>query len=110
MESVYDRIQQAIAACKISRNELVDITGYTQGAVSKILNGGVGITPQFIKIFCLALGVSEDWVKTGKGGMFSLSPAARELVDLVKGLSDAEAQAILDRSRNEKPKKSSDHV
>lgn len=80
----YTRLQEAIVYCGLDVATIVSKTGYSQGAISKILNGKTEITPQFTKIFCSEFNISEDWLNYGNGD-FRTTKA--ELVSEFDGLS-----------------------
>jgi len=63
------RIKSVLDSKGMTRKQLAELTGFSRGHVSDILNGKVLISDRFIKIVCSTLDVNEAWVLTGQGGI-----------------------------------------
>jgi len=66
---VISRIKSVLDSKGMTRKQLAELTGFSRGHVSDILNGKVLISDRFIQIFCITLDVNEGWVLTGQGGI-----------------------------------------
>lgn len=66
---VISRIKLILDSKRMTRKQLAELTGFSRGHISDILNGKVLISDRFIKIFCSTLDVNERWVLTGQGGI-----------------------------------------
>lgn len=63
---------------KWGRNKkIAEITGYSQPQVSAILSGKEPPSDRFVKLICLGLLISEDWIRTGQGEPFISGPERR---------------------------------
>jgi|SRR6185503_11661651 len=71
-----ERINYAVKILRDKKkiNDLADLgskLGYKRAqTMSDILNGDTTLTTKFVKAFCLAFGISEEWVETEAGMMF----------------------------------------
>jgi transcriptional regulator with XRE-family HTH domain len=63
------RIKSVLDSKGMTRKQLAELTGFSRGHVSDILNGKVLISDRFIQIVCSTLDVNEGWVLTGQGGI-----------------------------------------
>ncbi len=66
---VLSRIKSILDSKGMTRKQLAELTGFSRGHISDILNRKVLISDRFIKIFCSTLDVNEGWVLTGQGGI-----------------------------------------
>jgi len=60
--------------------------GIVQGHMTGLETGGKTITAKTFKVICATYGVSEEWLKTGKGQMFAKNPAQK--VNRIIGMFD----------------------
>jgi hypothetical protein len=59
------------------------------------------LTEKNIKLICATFAIDEDWLRTGKGDMFtSMSPYEKELLEVFGKLTADTPEFILDMARN----------
>jgi transcriptional regulator with XRE-family HTH domain len=104
----------------LTQAEFATKIGITQSSYSDIESGKSALTDRNIMLVCLALGVSETWLRTGMGEMFAtdkeytndeqeilaifrrLPPESRDAFLLVgQGLLLKNQQAILEKTSRE---------
>lgn len=66
MTTLGQRLKSVLQASKTSQSELAARINITQGAIGKIIRGET-LNPKYILEIADALGVSVEWLKTGKG-------------------------------------------
>lgn len=66
MPDLSSRLSNLLAQKNLSLNAFAKMVGVTQPAISKIVNGET-LNPKYIVEIADALGVSVEWLKTGKG-------------------------------------------
>ncbi|AWI51388.1 phage repressor [Actinobacillus porcitonsillarum] len=66
MTTLSQRLKAVLQASKTSQSELAARINITQGAIGKIIRGET-LNPKYILEIADALGVSVEWLKTGKG-------------------------------------------
>lgn len=66
MSDLSSRLSNLLAQKNLSLNAFAKMVGVTQPAISKIVNGET-LNPKYIVEIADALGVSVEWLKTGKG-------------------------------------------
>lgn len=66
MSDLSSRLSDLLAKKNLSLNAFAKMVGVTQPAISKIVNGET-LNPKYIVEIADALGVSVEWLKTGKG-------------------------------------------
>lgn len=68
-----------MAAKSLNQQDLADLTGASLSRVKAITSGRVAkLKPDEIKVLVEELHVSADWLATGAGPMFRLSPSAED--------------------------------
>jgi transcriptional regulator with XRE-family HTH domain len=55
--------------------KVAEVTGYSEARVSEMLSGKLELAPKFVAILCAKFSISEDWVASGEGEMFSETSA-----------------------------------
>jgi len=76
MNTFGDRVASARERVKLRQTELAERTGVTPGAINKIESGeSKGAKPSTLAALARALGVSMEWLATGKEG-YVLDPAS----------------------------------
>ena len=66
-----DRIKQIRAHQGLSQEDFAQAIGKTSGFISNVETGRSGISDETLQRICAAYNVSEDWLRTGKGQMFT---------------------------------------
>lgn len=73
-ENKLSRVISAIEATGIKKygrgKKIAEITGYSETRVSDFLSGKIELNPKFVAILCAKLGISENYIESGKGEMF----------------------------------------
>lgn len=94
--SINDRIRYLRKdVLDLTQTEFAEKIGLKQAGMSAIEQGNVAITDRVIKTICTVFNVSESWLRTGEGEMyskdelFSLDRFARE-----RGATELELQII----------------
>jgi len=67
--SVYERIKEVRKSLGLTQIEFGDKIGIVQGHLTGIESGKKTATEKTIKVICGVYGISETWLKTGKGSM-----------------------------------------
>ncbi|WP_167313308.1 XRE family transcriptional regulator [Ralstonia insidiosa] len=81
MKSLADRLQEALTYAGIKQSELARRVGITRGAVSLWMNGGTtDLAGENLVKAAQALGVSANWLSTGRGKM-TTSPTTEVPLD-----------------------------
>lgn len=66
-----ERIKELRKTLGLTLEKFGEPLGVTKTAVSRIENGGRGVTGQMLKAICLNYNVNEEWLVNGTGEMFS---------------------------------------
>ena len=99
--NVLDRIRLIRKELGMNQGEFAEKIGLKQTALSMIELEKVSLTEKNIKLICATFAVNEDWLRTGKGEMFSsMSPYEKELLDVFGKLTEDTQSFILDMARN----------
>ena len=69
--SINVRIKEFRKSLKLTQTEFGSKIGVAQGHLTGLESGNKRITEKTVKVICSVYGVSEKWVKEGKGDMFS---------------------------------------
>ena len=77
------RVNELRKALGLTLEKFAEPLGVKKAAISKIENAQVSLTEQMANSICLVYGVSEEWLKTGKGQMLVDRPLADELKEKI---------------------------
>ena len=66
---MHERLQQALDFRNLKQYQLAKMVSASQGAVSQWLSGERTPHPGLIKLICIELDISYEWLTTGKGSM-----------------------------------------
>lgn len=92
---VNDRIKVLRSHLGLTQTEFGDKIGFKQNTIGQMESGSRGITDRTIILICQTFDISEAWLRTGRGEMFSLNEDAN-IAELAKEFSlDHLGQAIL---------------
>lgn len=94
------RLKQARKALHFTQAEFAAHLGITQTAYSMIETGRRPLPARYIKTICAAFAISEEWLTTGCGEMFTAACDDRELAGLFRQL-DPRARRFLLRMAQE---------
>lgn len=89
------RLKQLRKKLKINQTNFAKQLGLTQTAYSMIENGINPLADRHIKVICSVYNVSEDWLRTGSGEMFSGSPYEKEFTNIFSHLAPETQQYLL---------------
>lgn len=64
-DKILPRLREIITAAGDSKADVARKTGYSKGQVGWILEGKTNISDKFIRIFCSAYNISEQWINSG---------------------------------------------
>ena len=66
-----ERIAEISQAVGKSLNQMALEIGFTKGYLSRIINGERVVNERLISLLCTTYNVSETWLRTGEGEMFT---------------------------------------
>lgn len=76
-----ERLRKIREDSKLGMREFAERLGMSHSAISLLENGKRNPSSQFIKSVCREFGISEEWLKTGKGEMYLLDGALKKKAD-----------------------------
>ena len=82
--TVNERIKILRKSKNLTLEKFGNNLGVKKSAISKIENGENGVTDQMVKLMVKEFGVSENWLRNGKGEMFPEFDKADTIAKLVK--------------------------
>jgi transcriptional regulator with XRE-family HTH domain len=94
-----DRIAEIHNILKLNQAEFAKRLGMKATALSMMESGKNALTDKNIKLICMLFNVSETWLRTGSGEMFTASPYETEFFEIYKGLLPETQQALLEFSK-----------
>jgi transcriptional regulator with XRE-family HTH domain len=94
-----DRLVKIRKALRLNQGEFAEKIGMKSTALSMIESGVNLLTEKNIKFICVTFNVSERWLRTGEGEMFTASPYEREFFKIYEGLMPETQQALLNLAR-----------
>lgn len=83
----------------LNQTEFAKHLGITQTAYSMIENGVRPLAEKYIKVVCSSFNVSERWLVTGEGDMFSSSPYETEFTAIFSSLAPATQKYLLQMAK-----------
>lgn len=78
--SINQRVKEVRRALKLSQAKFAKALSMSNGYVAGIELGHNNVNDRIVKLICFTFNVSEQWLKTGEGRMFSEAP--NQLADL----------------------------
>jgi transcriptional regulator with XRE-family HTH domain len=76
------RLERLFADLGINQMDFAHRTGYGQPYISQIMSGSrSNPSPRFFDIICREYNVNPEWLKTGKGDVYSLPDGAEQSED-----------------------------
>jgi transcriptional regulator with XRE-family HTH domain len=94
--TVSSRLKVLRKSLKLNQSEFAERLGLTYSAISLVELGKTSLTEQNIKLICLTFGVRDEWLRTGKGEIFSKeSPEESELLEKFRSLSPEMQKTII---------------
>jgi transcriptional regulator with XRE-family HTH domain len=77
MTTANQRIRQARKALKMTQPDFARAIFISKGYIAELECGHRNANERILHLISLTFGVSEEWLKAGKGGMFYKSPAEK---------------------------------
>lgn len=114
-----DRLRELRKTLKLTQAEFAEKLGHDSGnTISMVERGDSRLTDANIKLICFTFDVSENWLRTGEGEMFTNSDLTKEektILENFRKLSDGLKEFILATVNNlleqqEKEKASKEEV
>ena len=93
------RIRKLRKLLGLTQSEFADNIGLKQSALSNMEKNGALVTPQSIKSICSVYHVNEEWLLTGNGEIFIVSPYEKEFSEIFKSLHPATQEHLLKTAR-----------
>jgi transcriptional regulator with XRE-family HTH domain len=93
-----DRIRRLRKCLGLTQKDFAEKIHLKGNAISMLEQGRCALTEQNIRLMRLAFGVSEVWLRTGEGEMFSpteKAPGAQELLDTYRDLYPENKKFVL---------------
>ena len=97
METTNQRIKEVRLALELSQAKFAKAISISNGYIAGIELGNRKVNDRIIKLISVTFNVSEKWLKTGEGEMFSEQPNQRleTVVPMFKELKPAYQEYIL---------------
>ena len=93
-----DRIKEIRKHLKMTQTEFAKETGKTRDSISNLELGRVAPDETFMELVCRKFGISELWLRTGEGEMFSATAeedAITAVLSSAIGHADTEQQRFI---------------
>ncbi len=88
LSELANRIKEVRKSLGVSQEEFVSNIGITRSHLSKIESGQANPSEQLIKSVSREYLISEEWLKEGKGNMFSIGPFNQDQLEELNFLAD----------------------
>ena len=92
------RIRELRKLLGLTQSEFADKLGLKQSALSSMERNGA--TEQNIKSICSVYHVNEEWLLTGKGEIFFITPYEKEISEIFNSLRPATQEHLLNTARD----------
>ena len=90
-----ERIRAIRKVLKLNQREFAERLGMQGTNLSMIEVGDNVLTEKNIKLVCMTFNVSENWLRTGKGEMFTASPYEKEFFEIYGNLLPETQETLL---------------
>jgi transcriptional regulator with XRE-family HTH domain len=94
-----ERIQKIRKSLGLNQKEFAERLGMKRTTLSMIEVGDNTLTEKNIRLICMTFNVSEEWLRTGKGEMFTASPYEQEFFEIYRDLLPETQQSLLQFAR-----------
>lgn len=94
MSNISERISKIIGSVGITKTEFAERLNVTQPYISKLSNGGSIPSDRTILDICREFSVSEDWLRTGEGEMFTPITRDEQIASFVGSTLSGEADTF----------------
>ena len=95
-----ERIRAIRKALKLNQGEFAKRLGMRGTALSMIEVGDSPLTEKNIRLICMTFNVDENWLRRGKGEMFTASPYEKEFFDIYENLFPETQESLLRLARD----------
>jgi transcriptional regulator with XRE-family HTH domain len=99
MEAIHDRLKEIRTSLNISQREFSKRIFISQSLYADIELGNVKCKERFLRLISSQFNVNLEWIKTGKGEIFSASPPdikLEYLIDMFNQLDPQLQDCVLD--------------
>ena len=93
------RLKEIRKTLGFNQTDFAKHLGITQTAYSMIENGNRPLADKYIKVICSTFNISENWLITGKGEMFTSSPYEKEFTEIFSNLTPETQEYLLTMAR-----------
>ena len=90
-----ERIKAVRKALKLNQKEFAERLGMQSTALSMIEVGDNTLTEKNIRLICMTFNVDENWLRSGKGEMFTASPYEKEFFEIYGNLLPEIQESLL---------------
>ena len=100
--NIVERLKLLRKSRGMNQTEFSRSLGMAQNSYSQIETGKISLGDKNIKLICLAFGVHEEWLRTGKGEMIDNEPIdidEQELLKLYRSLVPQTKKEVLDHAK-----------
>jgi DNA-binding XRE family transcriptional regulator len=95
-----DRILAIRNVLQLNQAEFAKRLGLKRTTLSMIEVGDNTLTDKNIRLICMVFNVNEQWLRTGKGDMFTASPYETEFFEIYQNLLPETQKALLQLAKN----------
>ena len=92
------RVRELRKLLGLTQAEFGNAIGLGQSALSSMERNG--LTEQHIKTICSVYHVNEEWLLTGKGEIFFVTPYEKEISEIFNSLHPATQEHLLNTARD----------
>lgn len=92
---MYERIKEIRKILNLNQSEFAEKIGLSQSTLAMIEVGKRTFSDKHIKLICSTFNVSEAWLRSGKGNMFSSTPYERQLLKIFESLTETSQEYLL---------------
>ncbi len=96
---MHNRIKEIRKALNINQIDFAKQIGLSQSTLAMIEVGKRNFSDKHIKLICSTFNISEHWIRTGEGSMFSCSPYEKELISVFETLSPITQKYLINIAR-----------
>lgn len=89
------RLKEIRKTLGFNQTDFAKHLGITQTAYSMIENGNRPLADKYIKVICSTFNISENWLITGQGEMFTASPYEKEFTEIFSNLTPETQEYLL---------------
>lgn len=99
INTLNQRLKEVRKSLGFNQTDFAKHLGITQTAYSMIENSNRPLADKYIKVICSTFNVSENWMLTGYGEMFTSSPYEKEFTEIFSNLTTETQEYLLTMAR-----------